>query len=63
VERISGKPLVIREEPRRAGDPPRLIADASRIRQVLGWKPALDDLDQIVTHALRWEEKLARDPW
>jgi UDP-glucose 4-epimerase len=62
VERISGKPLMIREEPRRAGDPPRLIADASRIRQVLGWKPGLDDLDQIVTHALRWEEKLARDP-
>ncbi|MEY4762394.1 MAG: hypothetical protein RLZZ200_2250 [Pseudomonadota bacterium] len=63
VERVSGRPLVIREEPRRAGDPPRLIADASKIRRVLGWTPRLDDLDQIVTHALRWEEKLARDPW
>ncbi len=63
VERVSGRPLVIREEPRRAGDPPQLIADASKIRRVLGWTPRLDDLDQIVTHALRWEEKLARDPW
>jgi len=63
VERVSGRPLVIREEARRAGDPPQLIADASKIRRVLGWTPRLDDLDQIVTHALRWEEKLARDPW
>ncbi len=63
VERVSGRPLVVREEPRRAGDPPTLVANAGRIRQVLGWKPALDDLDTIVTSSLRWEEKLAREPW
>jgi UDP-glucose 4-epimerase len=63
VERVSGKPLVIREEPRRAGDPPTLVAKADRIRQVLGWKPALDDLDGIVRSSLHWEEKLAREPW
>jgi UDP-glucose 4-epimerase len=63
VERVSGKPLVIREEPRRAGDPPSLVASSDRIRKVLGWKPALDDLDTIVTSSLRWEEKLLREPW
>ncbi len=63
VERVSGKPLLIREEPRRAGDPPMLVASADRIRQVLGWKPALDNLDDIVRSSLRWEEKLAREPW
>ena len=63
VERVSGRPLVIREEPRRAGDPPTLVARSEKIRRVLGWKPALDDLDLIVTHSLRWEEKLAREPW
>jgi UDP-glucose 4-epimerase len=63
VERVSGRPLVIREEPRRAGDPPSLVAQSARIRQVLGWSPRLDDLDTIVTHALRWEEKLMREPW
>ena len=63
VERVSGRPLVIREEPRRAGDPPGLVARSEKIRQVLGWTPKLDDLDLIVTHALRWEEKLARSPW
>jgi len=63
VERVSGKPLVVREEPRRAGDPPSLVAQADRIRQVLGWTPALDDLDGIVASSLRWEEKLASSPW
>ncbi|MCZ8133127.1 MAG: UDP-glucose 4-epimerase GalE [Steroidobacteraceae bacterium] len=58
VERAAGKPLVIREEPRRAGDPPVLIAKVDRVRQVLGWQPKYDDLDAIVTHALAWERKL-----
>ncbi len=40
--------------PRRAGDPPVLVADASRARQVLGWEPALPGLDPIVDSALRW---------
>jgi UDP-glucose 4-epimerase len=29
----------------------------------LGWNPGLDDLDTIVRSALRWEEKLQRQPW
>jgi UDP-glucose 4-epimerase len=63
VERVAGKPLVIREEARRAGDPPVLVARADRIRSVLGWQPQLDDLDGIVRSSLRWEEKLVREPW
>jgi UDP-glucose 4-epimerase len=63
VERISGKPLVIREEPRRAGDPPVLVARADRIRSLLGWQPKLDNLDTIVRTSLGWEERLQRVPW
>ena len=63
VQRVAGKPLSIREEPRRAGDPPSLVAAAERIRSVLGWQPRLDDLDTIVRTALRWEEKLRAQPW
>jgi UDP-glucose 4-epimerase len=63
VERVSGKPLVIREEPRRAGDPPVLVARADRIRTVLGWQPRLDNLDTIVQTSLGWEERLQRVPW
>jgi UDP-glucose 4-epimerase len=61
VERASDSPLTIREAPRRAGDPPSLIAAADRIRQVLGWEPRFDDLDAIVRHALAWERRLASD--
>jgi UDP-glucose 4-epimerase len=63
VERVSGRPLRIQQLPRRAGDPPSLVAQSDRIRAVLGWKPRLDDLDGIVASSLRWEEKLQRQPW
>jgi UDP-glucose 4-epimerase len=63
VQRVAGKPLTIREEPRREGDPPSLVAAAERVRSVLGWQPRLDDLDTIVRTALRWEEKLRAQPW
>ena len=63
VERANGKPLAVRDEPRRAGDPPELIAVAERIRSVLGWTPRFDDLDTIVRTSLEWERKIAaRDP-
>src|SRR2546423_1052728 len=39
VERVAGRPLTIREEPRRAGDPPILVARADRVRTELGWQP------------------------
>jgi UDP-glucose 4-epimerase len=59
VERANDKPLTIVEEPRRAGDPPELIAVANRVREVLGWSPQYDDLDTIVRTALAWERKIA----
>jgi UDP-glucose 4-epimerase len=63
VERVAGRPLNVREEPRRPGDPPALVALADRVRCELGWRPRLDDLDTIVRTALSWEQKLQRDPW
>ncbi len=63
VERVAGKRLTVREEPRRAGDPPALVAQAERIRAELGWRPRLDNLDTIVTTALKWEQRLMEQPW
>jgi len=63
VETVGGKSLVIREEPRRAGDPPYLVARAERIRAELGWHPRHDDLAAIVSSALAWEKKLLAEPW
>ena len=59
VEKANGAPLNIVDAPRRAGDPPELIAVADRIRDVLGWTPQYDDLDAIVRTSLAWEKKLA----
>ncbi len=63
VETANGEKLNIKEEPRRAGDPPELIAVAERVRDVLGWTPKFDDLDTIVRTSLEWERKIAsQDP-
>ena len=63
VERANGAALNIIEKPRRAGDPPELVAIAERVRSVLGWTPKYDDLDTIVETSLNWERKIAaRDP-
>ena len=59
VARAHGAPVAAIEHPRRAGDPPSLVADAQRIRGVLGWQPRCDDLDLIARTALAWERKLA----
>jgi UDP-glucose 4-epimerase len=63
VESVGGKPLIIREEARRAGDPAYLVARAARIRAELGWQPRYDDLRAIVSSSLAWERKLLREPW
>jgi UDP-glucose 4-epimerase len=63
VETIGGRPLNVREEARRPGDPASLVARADRIRAELGWQPRYDDLAAIVSHSLAWERKLLREPW
>ena len=57
VEEVSGKPLPVRDSPRRPGDPPSLVADPTRIKEALGWQPRHDDLKEIVRSALEWERR------
>ena len=63
VELVAGKPLNKLEAPRRDGDPPVLVAEATKIRAALDWSPRYDDLEQIVTSSLAWERKLAAGHW
>lgn len=63
VARVSGKTLHITESPRRAGDPPALIARVDRIHTLLGWQPQYDDLEFIVRTSLAWEQRLLTTPW
>ena len=58
VTAAHGTPFKIVEEPRRAGDPPSLVAAVDSIKTTLGWVPRYDDLEIIVHTALEWEKKL-----
>lgn len=59
VERVTGASIPLEVAPRRAGDPPQLIADSAAIRRALDWRPRYDDIDFIVRTAIDWERKLA----
>jgi UDP-glucose-4-epimerase GalE len=54
AEAATGLPVPHRVGPRRAGDPPVLVAAAERAREVLGWEPAQRDLTSIVASAWTW---------
>ncbi|RXT54487.1 UDP-glucose 4-epimerase GalE [Bosea sp. Tri-44] len=60
VKQVSGIDFPVRLSPRRDGDPAALVAKADRIRAELGWQPEHDDLTEIVTQALAWEESLRK---
>jgi UDP-glucose 4-epimerase len=62
VARVSGRTLTVERAPRRPGDPVEVIAAAQRIRDLLGWQPRHDDLEQIVGDALRFERRLSGTP-
>jgi UDP-glucose 4-epimerase len=62
VDRVAGTRVARRIEPRRAGDPPALVADNSRILATLDWRPRHADLDAIVSHALTWERRSITRP-
>jgi UDP-glucose 4-epimerase len=62
VDRLHGHPIKTVEGPRRAGDPPALVARALRVREILGWVPQFDDLAVIVRSQLAWERRLQDEP-
>ena len=57
ARRVTDRPIEARFEPERSGDPSRLIADASKAFEVLGWQPEHSDLATIIRTA--WEWRLA----
>lgn len=60
VSEVTGRPVPIEEAPRRAGDPPVLVADAARAASLLGWQPRLNTPRDIVESASRWHGERMR---
>jgi UDP-glucose 4-epimerase len=59
VKRISGVDFPVEYAPRRPGDPASIVASNVRARDILGWRPEHDNLDEIVRQALDWEKRLS----
>ena len=57
VERVSGRRVPHEDGPRRAGDPPVLVASSARIMAETGWRPRFPELDRIVETAWAWHER------
>ena len=58
LDRELNEPLRREMKPRRAGDPPALVASNRRLKAALDWTPRYADMGMIVRHALEWERKL-----
>lgn len=57
VKKVSGKPLEIKYTERRFGDPPKIFADNSKAKTVIGFNPKYSDLETIVSSAYKWHTK------
>jgi len=62
VIEVTGVRFPVKNVDRRPGDPPELIADASKLREELGWEPRHDDLEYIIKTAWEWEKKMSLKP-
>ncbi|OPY11309.1 MAG: UDP-glucose 4-epimerase [Syntrophaceae bacterium PtaB.Bin038] len=58
AKRVTGIDFPVEETGRRAGDPPALVADSSKLMQTTGWKPKYNDLEYIIKTAWEWEKKV-----
>ena len=55
--RVTSHAIPVVEKPRRAGDPPKLIAASHKIQSELGWKPRYQSLDDIIGSAWAWHQR------
>jgi len=60
ARRVTGLPIRTRIEDPRPGDPARLVADPYRAKALLGWEPAMSDLNSILQSAWAWKKKCPR---
>lgn len=60
AEKVSGRSVPVKRADRRPGDPAVLVADATKAATELGWRPQFNALETIVSHAWRWEQRMAR---
>ncbi len=56
ARKVTGKPIEAVIVPRRAGDPSRLVANAAKAHDILGWNPQFPEIEKIIESAWKWHE-------
>ena len=59
ARQVTGKEIPVQLESRRTGDPALLVADASQAKAILNWQPRHNQLDDMISDAWQWEQRLA----
>jgi UDP-glucose-4-epimerase GalE len=60
AEEVTGKPVAVKEGPRRPGDPPVLVAASEKVQRELGWRPRYTQLQPILETAWQWHKRHPR---
>jgi UDP-glucose 4-epimerase len=60
AEEVTGKSILVKEAPRRAGDPPKLVANATKAKEILGWEPQAD-LKEMIETAWFWMQRHSKN--
>jgi UDP-glucose 4-epimerase len=56
-KKVTGRDIPVENAPRRAGDPPQLVGDSTKAREVLGWRPQFPELEKIIESAWNWHQR------
>jgi UDP-glucose 4-epimerase len=56
ARKVTGRDVPFENAPRRAGDPPQLVGDSHKAREVLGWNPQFPELEKIIESAWAWHQ-------
>jgi UDP-glucose 4-epimerase len=59
IEQVCGKKVTVRISPRRPGDPPVLLADPAKAKEILGWEPKYS-LEDMISTAWQWVQRNSR---
>lgn len=61
AKKVTGVDFKVTEKGRRAGDPPELIADSKKAKEILKWEPKYFDLETIVSSAWNWHKQFKKN--
>ncbi|MDD3594433.1 MAG: UDP-glucose 4-epimerase GalE [Candidatus Gastranaerophilales bacterium] len=56
ARKVTSHPIPAKTEPRRAGDPAKLVASSEKAKSILGWQPQYTNIEEIISTAWNWHK-------